>query len=436
MEWIKQDQRWIGNSTRAPYFPLVIHSAKGCRIKDVNGKEYFDLISSAAVMNTGYQHRRITAAAKDQLETLTHFSNDYFYTTPQIELAKKLARITPGDDEKKVLFGFSGSDSIDTSIKLARSYTGRSKIISFMGSYHGSTYGALSVSAIDLNMRRKMGPFLPEIYALPYPIEDEQQPYDESIWKRDFERYFETMIPPEEVAAVLIEPVAGDLGLFPAPLLFMQKLRSFCDHYGILLVVDEIQQGFGRTGKWFSIEHFAVEADILVMGKAMASGLPMSCVAASREIIDSIQMPGHLFTLQGNPVIARAALETINVIEDEHLINRARECGERMMFRFQEIKEKSKAIRCIRGLGLSIGVQVQSMHPNETDNDVAKKICYGCYTKGLLLIYLNQNTLRIQPPLIITDEELEMVMKTMEQVFLELEAGKYEDNARNIIKGW
>jgi len=216
----------------------------------------------------------------------------------------------------------------------------------------------------------------------------------------------------------------------------MKLLRDFCDKNGILLVVDEIQQGFGRTGKWFSIEHFDVVPDLVVMGKAMASGFPMSAVVGRSEIIDSVEMPGQLFTLQGNAVIAVAALNTIKIIREENLLKRATEVGEYIKKRFAEIYTNSSIIKDIRGIGLTIGVELEDREKNTSSTDIVKKICYRCFERGLILIYLGRNTLRVQPPLIISDEEAKKAMDIIEQVFKEYEKGEIPDSILEKIKGW
>lgn len=439
-ELIKLDERSIGMSTRASYFPIVAKSAKGVVVKDLEGRQFIDMISSACVVNTGYNHDRIVKAVKTQLDECIHFANDYFYTEPQVKLANELFKITPGNFEKKAIFGFSGSDSIDSAIKASRAYTGRTKLVSFIGAYHGSTYGALSVSAIDLNMKRKMGPMLPDVYHIKYPLmtEIKEGESEEDYGERKFEEFLENFkyyLPAEEVAAILMEPIIGDLGLILPPKRFMKRLREFCDEHGILFVVDEIQQGFGRTGKWFSIEHFDVVPDLVVMGKAMASGLPMSAVVGRSEVIDSIGMPGQLFTLQGNPVISSAALETIEIIKSEGLLERAVEVGEYVVSRFKDISVSTGVIRDIRGLGLTIGVELCG-RGSDSATDVVKKICYRCYEKGLILIYLGGNTLRVQPPLVISDDEIKTAMDIIESVFKEYETDEIDDSILEKIKGW
>ncbi len=440
-ELVKKDSKYIANCSRSSYFSIVAEKAKGVMVEDVEGNKYIDMISSACVVNTGYNHDLVIKAIEDQMSKFIHFSNDYFYTKPQILLSEELSKITPGDYDKKAIFGFSGSDSIDSAIKVARAYTNRPKIISFVGAYHGSTYGAISLSAIDLNMKRKIGPLLPDVFYMDFPNISEklEEETEEEFSKRkfvEFEKAFKMYIPPEEVAAIFIEPIVGDLGLLPFPKAYVKLLRKFCDENKILFVVDEIQQGFGRTGKWFSIENFNVIPDLIVMGKAMASGLPMSAVVGKSEIIDSLAMPGQLFTLEGNAICTSASLATIDIIKNENLLDRAEKVGEYIKNRFEIISKKSKIISDIRGIGLSIGVELRDKNRIINETDIAKKICYRCFEKGLILIYLGGNTLRIQPPLIISDKEIKTAMDIIEEVFDEYELGNIPDSVLSKIKGW
>lgn len=438
---ISIDEKYIGKSTRASYFPLVAKKTEGVKVIDLDGREYIDMVSSACVVNTGYCHPEIISVIKGQLDKYIHFANDYFYTEPQVELAKNLTRITPGNFDKKVIFGFSGSDAIDSSIKIARAYTGRSKLISFVGAYHGSTFGAISLSAIDTNMKRNIGPLLPEVFHLEYPniLNKHKNLTEDEFADIEFEKFlknFDYYIPKEEVAAIYIEPIIGDLGLIKSPRKFIKRLRQFCSDNQILLIVDEIQQGFGRTGKWFSIEHFDVVPDIVVMGKAMASGLPMSAVVGPNVVIDSIPMPGQLFTLQGNALSSVAAIKTIEIIEKENLLERAEQVGEYIIDRFKKIQEKSSYISNVRGTGLSIGVDLEDKSNKYSPRDLVKKICYSSFEKGIILIYLAGKTLRVQPPLTITNSEVEKAMDIIEESFKELEEGKIKDDILDKIKGW
>ncbi len=441
-EIVERDEKVISKASRAPYFPVVMKKGRGSIIEDMDGNEYIDLFSSSAVLNTGHSHPKVVAAIKEQVDNFIHFSTDYMYAEAQVKLAEMLTDITPGDFDKKVCFGLSGSDGNDCAIKLARSYTGRSKIISFIGGYHGSTYGALSLSAISLNMRRKIGPLLPEIEHMPYPdcyrCAFNKERENCSLECLEYMKMaFENYIPAEEVAGIMIEPIAGDLGFIIPPQEYMDGLYKLCKENGILFMVDEVQQGFGRTGKWFSIEHFNIAPDVMVTGKSIASGLPMSAVIARAEIVDSLNMPAHLFTVQGNSTCARAAIATIDVIKEEKLMLNAKKMGYYIKKRFSLMEKKYDIIGDIRGEGLSIGIElVKDRETKERNDDAAIKITYRCWQKGVLLIFLAENILRIQPPLVIKKSELEKAMNILEETIEEYSLGKISDEALDMVTGW
>lgn len=439
---VEEDEKKISMASRASYFPFVMKSGKGSIVEDMDGNRYIDMFSSSAVLNTGHSHPKIIKAIEAQIHEYIHFSNDYMYSKPQVDLAQALIDITPGDFEKKVVFGFSGSDAIDGAIKMARSFTGRPKIISFTGSYHGSTYGAISASAISLNMKTKIGPLLPEFFHLPYPncfrceFNEDVENCNRECFKF-FLNAFQTYIPSEEVACIIIEPIAGDLGFVKPPIDYMEKLYDFCKERGILFIVDEVQQGFGRTGKWFSIEHFGIKPDIVVMGKAMGSGLPISAVVARSEIVDSLEMPAHLFTIQGNATCTAASLATIDIIKDENLIANAVKIGNIITNRFYKMKKKYSVIGDIRGEGLSIGVElVKDRDTLEKDKLAAVKICHRLWEKGVILIFLSENVLRVQPPLVITKEEVKRALDIIEDTIKEYANGEISDRALEVVKGW
>jgi 4-aminobutyrate aminotransferase len=248
---------------------------------------------------------------------------------------------------------------------------------------------------------------------------------------------FANYIPPDEVAAVIMEPIQGDAGIVVPPAEYVQGLYKLCREHGILFVSEEVQQGFGRTGRWFGIEHFGVEPDILILGKAIASGMPLSALVARKEIMQAWEAPAHLFTTGGNPVSCAAALATIEVIEEENLVERSRVLGEQAMARFREMAERYELIGDVRGKGLSIGVDlVTNRETRERAYKEAAKVCYRAWEKGLLLSFFSNSVLRIQPPLVITEAELEQGLKIIEEALADVTAGRVPDEVLETVKGW
>ncbi len=442
LELVGRDREVIARASRVRYYPLVIDHAKGCEVFDVDGNEYLDFLSSAATLNTGHTHPKVVQAVIRQVEKFLHYTPAYMYHEPQVKLAECLTAITPGDFGKQVVFGLSGSDSADAAIKLSRAYTGRPKIISFVRSYHGSTYGAISLSALNLNMRRKIGPLLPDIEHLPYP-DCYRCPY--GLCKEDCDMHcikyiqwaFENYIPPEEVAAVIIEPIQGDAGIIIPPSQFMSELDEFCRERGILFVCDEVQQGFGRTGRWFGIEHFDIVPDMIILGKSIAAGMPLSALVGKKEIMESLEPPAHLFTMGGNPVSCAAALANIQVIEEEGLIENAAIMGDYIRNKLEALKEVYEIIGDIRGRGLSIGVDlVRNRSTRERASAEAAKICYRAWERGLIMTFFGSSVLRIQPPLTISREEIDRGLLIIEESLEDLVAGNIGDEVLETIKGW
>lgn len=439
---VSQDKEIYPAFARIPYYPLAIRRGYGSTIEDMDGNKFIDLLASASALNTGHCHPRVVEAITQQASELIHYTAAYTYSQPMVELSKQLIRITPGDYKKKVAFGLTGSDANDGMIKLARAYTGRSKIVTFIGSYHGSTYGALSMSALSLNMRRKIGPLLPEMAHIPYPncyrcrmnLTEDTCSLE---CMEDFRIALENYMPPEEIAAVVLEPIAGDAGLIVPPKRYVKELHRICQEYGILFVSEEVQQGYGRTGKWFGIEHFDVEPDMVVLGKSMASGMPLSAIVGRKEIMDSLDAPAHLFTMGGNPVSCQAGIATIDIIEDENLIERSRKMGDYVQEQFKKMQQKYPLIGDVRGKGLSIGIElVKDPVTKEKDFEGAAKICYRCCEKGVLLIFIANNVLRFQPPLVITQEEIDQALSVIEESMEEYLQGEISDEVLQVAKGW
>jgi len=436
------DEKNMSYTTRIPYYPLVVERAYGCTIEDIEGNQFIDFLSSAAVTNTGHNHPKIINAVKKQLDKFMHYTPAYVYHSPHAELGEKLCEMIPLNYQKRIAFGLSGSSSVDGALKLVRSYTKRNIILSFLRSYHGTTIGAISVSGISLKMRNKLGPLLPEVRFIPYPdcyrcIFGEKYPTCNMRCFSYLEELIQTILPPEEIAAIILEPIQGDAGVIIPPLEYYEKLQNLCREHGILIIADEVQTGFGRTGKWFAFEHFSLEPDVLVMGKAIASGMPLSAIAARKEIMESWEAPAHFFNTAGNPVACVAALETIKVIEEEGLIENCLVQGEFLVNGFQEMKKLFKCIGDVRGRGLLIGVDiVKNEETKERDYKKTAKICWRCWEKGLILAFFSGSVLRVAPPLIITEKEANASLQIIKEAIEDVENGKVTDELFDIMKGW
>lgn len=436
-EWIARDEAAIAPFARVSYFPLALKSGHGAIVEDMDGNQFIDLLSSAGSQNLGHAHPKIIEAVTAQMNDYTQFTNAYFYNPRAAQLAERLAQITPGDFPKKVAFGLSGSDSIDGAIKVAKAYTGRNRIIAFEGAYHGSTFGALSVSFVSQNMRKGLGALLPDTYAFPFP-----NPYrdgDDCGEKclGNIRRSFESWLPPHEVAAVIIEPLQGDGGLIVPPQGFMTGLAELCKAHGILLICDEVQQGSMRTGKWFGIEHFGIAPDIIVTGKAIGGGLPLSAIIGRAEVMSCLGPPAHLFTMGANATCCAAGLASLDVLGQPGMQEDIVARSGHMRRRLEEMAQKHPALGEVRGLGFSIGIEVVADKVSKTpDIPGAKKLCYRGWQTGILMICFAGNVLRIQPPLVITMEEIDRAVDILDACVSDYEAGKISDEALTTVMGW
>ncbi len=439
---ISRHSQVISTATRLAFYPLVVTGGHGARLCDASGRERIDFLASAATLNVGIGHPAVVAAVQQQAERLLHYNAAYVYHEPMVELAEFLGRVTPGSFPKRVSFGLSGGDANDGVIKAARHFTGRQKIIAFQGSYHGTTYGALSLSSVNLDMRRGLGPFLPEIYHVPFPdvYHDPDRAGPDACGEKALavlDELFATRVPPEEVAAVIIEPVQGDSGVLVPAVSFMQGLAERCRRHGILLVAEEVQTGIGRTGTWFAIEHFGVEPDVVICGKAISSGLPLSAIVARSEILAAWQPPAHTFSSGGNPVCAAAALATLRVVEQEGLVERSHVAGERLCAGLQALAGRHPLIGDVRGLGLMRGVELVQDRELRTPAVVeTAKVCWRCWELGLLITFLRGNVLRIVPPLVITDQDIDEALTILDTALTDVAAGRVDDAAVSNLKGW
>ena len=448
MSSMENNQRILANekeafatAARVKYYDIVIDSGHGAILTDVDGNQYIDLLASASSTNTGHSHPKVVKAIQEQAQKLIQYTPAYFANSQAARLAPRLAKLAPMSGPTEVVWGNSGSDANDAIIKFARAYTGRPYIVSFTGAYHGSTYGSMTLSSVSLNMARKMGPLLPGVVKVPFPDPWDKLPdeTDEQFVDRYFKMFklpFETYLPVEEVAAVLIEPIQGDGGIVKTPPEFMKKIYQFAKDNGILFAVDEVNQGMGRTGKWWSIQNFGLEPDLMSVGKSLASGLPLSAVVGRKEIMESLGAPANVYTTAGNPVTTAAANATLDVIEEEHLLERSAKLGEKAKKFFDEEKEKYDFIGGVRMYGLDGGIDIVDPQTGKGDTEMTTKIMYRVFELGAIIISLRGNILRFQPPLVITEEELDQAFAILDQAFAEAAAGKLSlpQNAEEL--GW
>ncbi|WP_457742897.1 leucine/methionine racemase [Thermococcus sp.] len=432
--------RYISRASHVTYTPIVPHRAENAHVWDVEGKEYIDFLSDAAVQNVGHSNPRVVEAVKRTAERLLHFTFIYGFPVEPYLLAKKLAEIAPVESPK-VAFGLSGSDANDGAIKFARAYTGRRAVIGYLRSYYGSTYGAMSVTGLNFEVRSKVGQ-LSDVHFIPYP-NCYRCPFGKEPGKCRMEcleylrEKFEGEVHAEGVALLLAEPIQGDAGMVVPPKNYFRKLKRLLDLYGILLGVDEVQSGLGRTGRWFAIEHFGVEPDIITLAKPLGGGLPISAVLGRAEIMDSLPPLGHAFTLSGNPVASAAALAVIEEIEERNLLERAEKLGKKAKDRLERMKKRHELIGDVRGLGLMLGVDlVKDRETKERAYDEAKKVVWRAYELGLIVAFLQGNVLRIQPPLTIEEELLDEGLDRLEEAIEDVEEGKVSDEVLEKVQGW
>jgi len=404
-------------------YPLVVKRASGMTVEDVDGNLFLDFMAGIAVASTGHSHPRVVRAIEEQARKFLHICGSDYYYEPMVALAEKLGRLAPGTGAKKVFFTNSGTETIEAAIKLARYYTKRQHIIAFHGAFHGRTLGSLSLTASRASHRAHFGPLIPGVHHVPYPFcrrPDQQKPETcalESIQIIE-EVLFRHEVLPEEVAAVFVEPIQGEGGYIVPPREYLPMLQDLCRKHGILLVVDEIQSGFGRTGKMFASEHWALEPDIVCAAKGIASGMPLGAMIARAEI-STWPSSSHGSTFGGNPVACAAALATIELIE-EGLVENAAKMGALLKERLTALGTHHKRIADVRGLGLMVGVEFCRPDYNNTpDRQLRERVMQKCFEKGLLLLGCGESTLRFCPPLIVTAEEVETAVRLFDEAIPE-----------------
>jgi 4-aminobutyrate aminotransferase len=418
---IEADDRLISPSYTRSY-PLVAKRGRGIRIEDADGNEFLDFAAGIAVASTGHCHPEVVAAIQKQAAELIHISGTDFYNEPLTELATRISAIAPMPGPHRIFYGNSGAEAVECALKLARYHTGRQQIIAFLGAFHGRTMGALSLTASKPQQKRRFSPLVPGVTHVRYPYAyrgcsggpQEEEAFALGCARFIEEKLFKSVLAPEEVAAIFVEPIQGEGGYVVAPTNFMRELRRICDRHGILLVADEVQSGMGRTGKWWAIEHTGVEPDIVCMAKGIASGMPLSACVSRAGIMD--WAPGsHASTFGGNPVSIAAALATINILEREGIANAAR-VGEFILERVRGWKQTHPLVGDVRGRGLMIGVElVKDKATREPAADLRNRIVNLAFERGLMILGCGESSIRICPPLIVKEEEASVALDIFEE---------------------
>lgn len=442
-EWVRRDNAVIAPCQRLPFYDLVVDEAKGDILVDVDGNQFIDFLSSASSLNIGSRRPEIVEAITEQMNKCIQFAPVYSYNVPMIEYAEELVKLFPlrPGETTKVMLSYSncGSEANDAAIKFCRAATGRPKIIAFTNSYHGNTYGSSTLSACTEKMHEKIGPFLPDVYHFPFYGSDIPDDECEKICLREINDAFKTYLPPNEVAAVIIEPMQGDGGMLPAHHVFMRKLSELCREHGILLIAEEVQLAFWRTEECFSINHYLCDGaypDGIIMGKSIGGGLVLGAFMARENIIRSLEPPAHIFTLAGNHLSCAAGLASLRYMQTDDYQNAVHANTARMAELAQEtMNQHSNLVSFVRGLGVSYGIGIKNPDTKEPDPDAAFKIVYRSYEKGLVLMTLAGNVLRIQPPVNITNEHLERGFEILNEAMSDYEAGDIPDSVLSYRRG-
>ncbi len=409
---LRQDQKYVSSSyTRA--YPVVIDKGDGVWVMDVDGNRFLDFTAGIGVLSTGHCHPEIVKVINKQASRFLHMSGTDFYYKVQSWLAEKLAEIVPGAKNKKVFFANTGTEAVECAMKLARYHTRRQRFIAFIGAFHGRTLGSLSLTASKAVQRRYFSPLVSGVYHVPYAycfrcMFHLQYPSCNMECVRYIDEViFKKVVPPEDVAAIFVEPIQGEGGYIVPPPLFLTHLRRLCNKYDILLVDDEVQAGMGRTGRMFAIEHFKAKADIYCIAKGIASGLPLGACVAQSGIMN--WPPGsHASTFGGNPVACAAALKTIELLENG-LIENAEKLGQIALERLKELKQRYDFIGDVRGKGLMLGIElVGDAITKEPVSDKRDAVVYEAFKQGLLLLGAGESTVRLIPPLVLNESELHL----------------------------
>ena len=389
-------------------YPLVVSHGRGAMIEDVDGNRYLDFMAGIAVAATGHAHPEVVAAIQEAASRFLHICGTDFYYEDMTALCERLATLAPGPSKKRVFLTNSGTEAVEGAIKLARNSTRRPALIAFDGAFHGRTYGAMSLTSSKVTQRAGFGPMLPEVYHVPYgnvrAIETE---------------LFARRVHPKDVAAIFVEPIQGEGGYVVPPRGFLTALRELCDRHGILLVIDEIQSGIGRTGKMFACEHEGVEPDVLLTAKGLGSGMPIGAIIAREDVMKWTQ-GAHGSTFGGNPVCCAAALATLDLVE-HGLTTNAHEMGERLLTGLRRLAERHEMIGDVRGVGLMIGVElVKDRATREPASELVHELVQRAFRRGLLLLGAGKSALRLAPPLVVDASDVDTALGMIDELLGEL----------------
>lgn len=438
---VARDEKVIGRALYIRFFPMAIERGFGSRVWDADGREYIDWQAGAAVASTGYCHPHIVAAIGAQAAKLTHNCFTLFSNEPTVALAERLVALTPGEFPKKVWFGLSGSDANDAIFKLTRRATRRERIVTFMGSYHGQTMGAYSLSGHKAEAAFLPFPGVVKVpyaycyrcaFGLAYPACQLQ------CLRFIEDAVFNNICPPEDVAGILVEPIQGDSGIVVPPDEFLLGLKAIADRFGMLFMVDEVRTGLGRSGKMFAIEHLGIAPDVIAIAKPLGSGVPISACVARAEVLDTLE-GSHLLTTGGSPLGAAAALATLEVIASENLVDSAAEMGDYLRRGLRELQDRHEMIGQIRGRGMFTGVElVRDRETKEPADTETHKVCYRAWELGLVLIFCGtySNVLDIVPPLVIDRNEIDRGLEILDRALTDVREGRVPDEAISKYKAW
>jgi 4-aminobutyrate aminotransferase len=387
---------------------------------DVEGKRYIDFAGGIAVLNTGHRHPKMVAAIEAQLQRFTHTCYQVLPYESYVTLAERINALTPGGHAKKTCFFSSGAEAVENAIKIARAYTGRPGIIAFSGAFHGRTMMGCALTGKVAPYKIGFGPFPAEIYHAPFPVDLHGVSVEDSI--RAIHTLFKSDIDPKRVAAIILEPVQGEGGFYVTPPALMQALRNECDEHGILLIYDEVQTGFGRTGKLFAAEHFDVMPDIITMAKSMAGGTTLSAVCGKAEVMDGPAPGGLGGTYAGNPLAIAAAHAVIDIIEQEQLVARANVLGDRLVARLKKAQKNNPTIKEVRGLGSMIAVEFYDPSTDQPSMEITKQVQQAALAEGLILLTCGvyTNALRFLYPLTIQDAVFDEALDILDRALMKV----------------